>query len=452
MNKIILIILLIILILILLLTNNKKNFGATYIPPPPPLGDYTRLHINYAKNDLTNYTYKINIKTIPDNTRPVNSNLYETVYKQLPAPGTTFTNGMTVTFWYYNLLDISSKKSIDILSANNDNIDFFNIKNTDSNNNIISLNGVSNVSQTLVNGAALTYFLSIKAPGYLVLYNRDTQIYYYVSSIYSEYVGINYDNVFMFIKSTGEIQMIGIINSSKTVNILWRDIRFVRTSNRVNPFYLKIELNGNLNGYFYDYTIQRNIVNFLDYSRFINNTLTSQPNFNLVKNKQLFNIVNILSGQCTYAPGQLFLGSRLSLSNGTCSLILTNNGNLTFVDSSNSNNNRIILSSNKPPTYDSSNSRFIFIITDIDFCLTIYEVDRADNILNNYAPVAQINLLYKNYMFRDINPAKFVATNPLTVPLSYIINKPYSLFIAYNKLLFTFVEKNTGISRIIPLT
>lgn len=449
-NKIKIAIIVLILLIIFLQNNiniqKKNNFGLIDLNLPS-LPDYTDLNIDYVQNRIKNYSYNMNVTTIPDNYNPVNSNLYRIIYKQNPAPGTKLTAGMNISFWYYNKLDVFSTKIIDSLSGNNDNINFFNITKK-VNSNIISLNKISNVAQTLINNIySATFYLSLVDPGYVMLYNRDTRVYYFISSIYTQYNGIKYDNVFMFIKSTGEIQVVGIINSSKTQHILWKDVRFVRkTLNKNHPFYLKIENNGNINGYFYDYTNPSNIVNFLDYNNFINKTLTSQPNLDLIQNKGLYNIVNVLSGQ--FYTNQLFLGSRLILSNGSCSLILNTKGDLIFSDSSN-NNNKLILSSNKPLDYD---SRFVFILTDVEFSLRIYEVDRADNILNNNIPTAEINLLYKNFKFQDIDPTNINPSNPLTVPLSYIINKPYTLIILQNKLFFTFVEKGTKNQRILPLS
>jgi len=446
-----LIIILVILIILITLNNNKQNFGLTPttavistienpILPDFSISKYGKTYydINDVQNMLnkfpiigkSNKSNKFNIILIPNTTTVVDANLYQVVYHQYPRDGSRMTYDMTITFYYYSILGS--------LIGNNDNIDFFNINTKITNKNIISLNKINNVPQS-IKSSNNNDFLNLKN-NYLSYSDK-----FYISSIYTDFIKKTYDNIFFFVKSDGETQVVGIINSTKTKDILWRDLTFSRSSSdTTNPFYLKLESTGEVNGYFYDYNDLNNKVNLFNYDKvYNNNIIISQPNLQTVLNKNIIDPLNVLSQNKNF--------SRLSsLSNGNCSLKLNNKGDLVFEDSSNSNNNKIIVNSNKQVGYKGN---FMFILTDegANCCMRIYELN-GDKIGNNGNPVGEINLLYKNYLFQDINPKNMNINNNTTIPLSYIMNKPYFLAIINNTLILSFIQKNNNKRITIPLT
>jgi hypothetical protein len=331
------------------------------------------------------------------------------------------------------ILSTNTKESYTFSTDNSliglDNIDFFNpVGNTD---NIISRKRINDVRQELKIGV---YTVKLNDNGYIVLMKSIpylSDVAFVVSSINPVYSAKKYDNHFVYLRSNGELQVIGIINSSRTVDVLWFDKTLVKTGTPK----LTLEADGNVNIYFNN-TSPLNIININDI--YMPNRLTSQPN-NLTqllttKNRDE---VNLLGTDSTYARKSAILDQGYTLN-------FDSSGNLVF---GNLTSKKTIIA-NTLTTKRVGASYLLVLVEDetgqLDF--RTYEIYNNKPIL-----IKSIDLKTLNIEGKTINPANYSSSDPKTIPLWALFKKPFSLVINKNTLFLSGINKYTGQRLNVPL-
>ena len=287
--------------------------------------------------------------------------------------------------------------STDSLISGNDSVDFFNINSIKDNTNLISLNRVGDVRTELKNG---DWNLRLSSDGYItttIIRERNETFDMKISSINPLYRNTKYDNVFVFLRSNGELQVIGIINSTKTINMLWYDISRKKTTTGTNK--ITVESNGNINSYFNG--IKTSVLDVVATNN-LTMALISQPE--VVKLKDLNKrAINTLGTESSFTK-------RTDISrDNICYLKFDSTGNLVFTNSINSVT--II-----PNTTSTKSGKFFLVVTD-DYMATY---------INDKNQIGKIELKNKNIFWRDPNSG---TNSTEKVSLDFILSRPYTLFI-----------------------